>query len=168
MSQNKKNSDFDVPTADALPYQPVLIDSFPLSKIPIFWGPNQTNCNYNTYSSPVSIAAWRQLEQLNIPRVVRFVWNKGEFGNDSDDDDGGTGGQRGLHRVTNYAYCNHDGICQLGVVWTQVGVPFPTYFICYLGLPDTPANFMQMQTDYPIGTEKESSFPIPNCEELSV
>lgn len=105
---------------------------------------------------------------MNIPRVVRFVWNKGEYGDDSDDDDNGGGGNpRGLHRVTNYFYCAHDGVCQLGVVWTQVGVPFPTYFVCYLGLPDTPDNYAQMVQDYPLGTEKESSFPIPNCEELS-
>ena len=103
MSHNQKNSDLDIPTVGVLPFQPVLVDTFDLDRIPILWGPNQRACNFNGYQPPASITDWRLFEQLNIPKVVRFVYNKGELSDDdSDDDSDGDPGKNGCQG--NWAY----------------------------------------------------------------
>lgn len=167
MSQNKKNQDHDIPTVFVFPSLPVLIDGFPESKIPILWGPNQTNCSINSYNPP-AFANWRTLEQLNIPKVVRFIYPSGELGDDSDDDGGNTGDQRGMWKVTNFQYCAHDGQCLLGVTWTLQEVPFP-YYVCLWNFPtlDFPIPYNTMVQEIPLGTERESTKPLPNCDELN-
>jgi hypothetical protein len=160
MSQNKKNSDYDIPTVGVFPLQPVLVDGWALDKIPILWGPNQRNCNYNEYNPPASIASWRLFEQLNIPRVVRFIYNKDELGDDSDQDSD-PGDQLYEWKITNYCYGAHDSTVMLCVTWTLQEAPFG-FCQCFIGQLDTPANFAAMQMQYPFGLIRESySYTFP-------
>lgn len=64
-----QNNDFDIPKTKeyvaALLYQNFDED------LQIFWGPGPTMTNYPAYTPPSN---WRGAEQINIPRVARFLY----------------------------------------------------------------------------------------------
>lgn len=68
MSDNK---DRDVSRSDEFDKGDVTPGCFD-EKVHIFWGPGQVTGDYPTYSPPVK-SQWRG-EQLNIPKVCRFVF----------------------------------------------------------------------------------------------
>lgn len=65
-------TDYTLPAGVSENKIPIQTNNFPVPdpSNPIFWGPNQTWTDENTYNSPQT---WRPKELLSIPRVVRMV-----------------------------------------------------------------------------------------------
>lgn len=68
-----ENNDFDVPRSKDYVYGEVAPPAFN-EKVKIFWGPNQPTLYPNYAPAGGSVHKWRT-EHLNIPRVVRFIYN---------------------------------------------------------------------------------------------